>query len=106
MSGGTAALWTMAAATAASTAYAVYSGEKQSSAQNKAQKNAEKQARAQSVAADQELNRANQKAPDTNALLSAAQMAGKQGGSSTLLTGAQGIDPNALNLGKNSLLGQ
>jgi hypothetical protein len=96
----------VAAAAVASTAYAVYSGEKQASAQNKAQKNAQKQAQAQAVQADQEMNRANQKSPDTNALLSAAQMAGKQGGSSTLLTGAQGINPNALNLGKNSLLGQ
>ncbi len=55
--------------------------------------------------ADQDFNRANQRKPDTAAILSAAQQAGKGGASGTMLTGAQGVDPASLTLGKNTLLG-
>ena len=55
--------------------------------------------------ADQDFNRANQRQPDTAAILSAAQQAGKGGASGTMLTGAQGVDPASLTLGKNTLLG-
>ena len=50
--------------------------------------------------------KANQKKPDTMAILSAAQQAGKAGPSGTMLTGPMGVDPNALTLGKTTLLGQ
>lgn len=73
----------------------------QDSAQKQAQVNADKAARE----ADQASNKANQKSPDTAAILSAAEQAGKGGASGTMLTGAQGIDPNALALGKSTLLG-
>lgn len=55
--------------------------------------------------ADQDNNRINQKKPDTSAILAAASQAGKGGVAGTMLTGPQGIDPNALSLGKNTLLG-
>jgi hypothetical protein len=59
----------------------------------------------QMAASEQAINKASQKSPDTSAILSAASQAGKGGASGTMLTGAQGIDPNLLNLGKNTLLG-
>lgn len=97
---------TAAVAAVVGTAYTVYSGERaadaQSSAQNEARANAEKQA----TAADQAQNKANQKKPDTSAILSAAGQAGKAGESSTMLTGPMGVNANQLNLGKNTLLGQ
>ena len=66
-----------------------------------AQANAEKQAKV----ADEQMNQANQKRADPNAALDAALQSGKSGVSSTMLTGAQGIDPNQLSLGKSTLLG-
>ena len=55
--------------------------------------------------ADQDNNRINQKKPDTSAILAAASQAGKGGVAGTMLTGSQGVDPNALSLGKSTLLG-
>lgn len=54
--------------------------------------------------AEQDFNRANQRKPDTLAILSAAQQAGKGGVSGTMLTGPQGVSDSLL-LGKTSLLG-
>lgn len=67
----------------------------------KARRSAEKSARAQQKAAEESVNRANAKAPNIGAALDASLT----GGSSTLLTGPQGVDPNALPLGKSTLLG-
>jgi hypothetical protein len=89
----------------AAVAYTIYSGERSANAQDKAQRLANANALKQEDAASQALNRANQKKPDTMAILSAAQQSGKLGASGTMLTGAQGVDPNALSLGKNTLLG-
>ena len=55
--------------------------------------------------ADQDANRLNQKKPDTAGILAAASQAGKGGVAGTMLTGPQGVDPNALSLGKSTLLG-
>ena len=55
--------------------------------------------------ADQDNNRINQKKPDTSAILAAASQAGQGGVAGTMLTGSQGVDPNALSLGKSTLLG-
>ena len=55
--------------------------------------------------ADQANNKANAKAPDITAMLSANMLAGKSGQSGTMLTGSQGVDPSLLTLGKTSLLG-
>jgi len=90
--------------------------ESQEEAQEQAQANANRQADIadkQAKKAEQQINAANQKRPDTAAILAAAQQAGRAGeqagragASGTMLTGPQGVDPNALALGKNTLLGQ
>ena len=65
----------------------------------------QQQAAAKEKQADEAFNAANRKTPDTNALLTAALAGGKLGGSSTMLTGPGGVDPNKLQLGKTNLLG-
>jgi len=69
---------------------------------NQAKANALKQEKQ----ADQDANRLNQKKPDTSAILAAASQAGKGGVAGTMLTGSQGVAPDALQLGKSTLLGQ
>lgn len=105
MSGGVTATTVMAAASAAGAVASIINGQGQQDAAEKARKQAEANARRQESQAQQDFNRANQKSPDTNALLTAAQQSGKSGASGTMLTGSQGVDPSALNLGKNTLLG-
>lgn len=95
-----------AVAAAASTAYTIYSGERADKEQKKAQNEARANADRQAAAADQAMNKANQKKPDVSAILSAASQSGKAGPSGTMLTGPQGVDPSMLSLGKNTLLGQ
>lgn len=97
---------TAAIAAVAGTAYSVYSGERAADAQASAQKQAKALALKQEKAAEEANNRANQKRADTMSILDSAAQAGRSGASSTMLTGPQGIDPAALTLGKNSLLGQ
>lgn len=77
---------------------------KAASAQEKAMKQAQANADKQAKAAEQAMNAANQKKPDTLAIIEAAQ-SGNSGSSGTMLTGPQGIDPNAMSLGKSTLLG-
>ena len=84
----------------------IYQGEKASSAQKKASAQAQQQAEKQALQAEQDFNKANQKKPNAGALLSANQQAGAAGSSGTMLTGPSGVDPNKLDLGKNTLLGQ
>lgn len=103
MSGATTAL---AVAAVAGTAYSIYSGERAAHAQQKAQSEAKANALKQEKAADEAFNAANRKKPDTMAILDAASQSGKAGASSTMLTGPMGVDPSALTLGKNTLLGQ
>lgn len=55
--------------------------------------------------ADENMNRATQKRPNTAGILSEAQQSGRAGVSGTMLTGSQGVDPSTLNLGRNTLLG-
>lgn len=100
-----AALPIMAVTAAVGTAYSIYSGERASSAQEEGQRKAEANAKKNADLADQANNKANQKRPDTNALMAANEQAAKSGPSGTMLTGTAGIDPNALQLGKNTLLG-
>lgn len=95
-----------AVAAVASTAYTVYSGERAAGAQSSAQNEARANANRQAAAAEQAQNKANQKRPDTSAILSAVGQAGKAGESGTLLTGPAGVGANTLNLGRNTLLGQ
>lgn len=68
-------------------------------AQQQAQQ-AEQQAQREAQQADMQFNRANQRrANDAGTMPGGA-------GNSTLLTGPGGVDPSALTLGKNTLLGQ
>lgn len=90
---------------AVATGYTIYSGERSAKMQEEAQKDAKRAALAQERKADEAMNAANRKQPDTMAILSAAQQAAKGGPSGTMLTGPAGVSPNALQLGKTSLLG-
>lgn len=76
----------------------------------KTAKNAQNQAKEAAATtakqADQAFNKANAKTPDIGALDAANQMQAKGGVGSTMLTGAAGVDPTALTLGKTTLLGQ
>jgi hypothetical protein len=76
----------------------IYQGEKSRKAMERAQ-------RQQSREADQAFNRANPKRPDVAAALARTAMAARGGASSTMSTGPRGVDPNALTLGRASLLG-
>lgn len=87
-------------------AYSAYNSAEQGRKQQSAAKKQQAQANYQASLAEQDMNRANRKQPDTNALLSAAQQSGRAGASGTMLTGAAGIDPSSLTLGRNTLLGQ
>jgi hypothetical protein len=105
MSGGVTAMAVAAGAAVAGTAYSIYSGERQANAQRKAGDAAKTSALKQEKLADEATNKANMKRPDTGAIMDAAMQAGKGGAGSTMLTGPGGIDPSALQLGKNTLLG-
>ena len=59
----------------------------------------------QAAAAEQNINRANRQQPDVGAIAKAAELGSAGGPAGTMLTGPQGVDPNALALGKNTLLG-
>lgn len=103
---------TAAVAAVAGTAYSIYSGERAADKQEEAlaqQKTAQAEATAtakkQQQTAEQNVNRANAKQPDVSSIMSAASQAAKGGAAGTMLTGPTGIDPNALSLGKNTLLG-
>lgn len=103
---------TAAVAAAAGTAYTIYSGERAADAQQAAmrqQQTAQQQSLAQAEKAQQtsqqNINRANQRQPDTMAILSQTGQAAAGGASGTMLTGPMGIDPSQLALGKNTLLG-
>lgn len=93
------------AASAAGAAASVVQGREQASAQKKSAEKAQANAEKTAAAAEQANNRANQKSPNSMAILDAASQASKTGASGTMLTGPQGVDPNALTLGKSTLLG-
>lgn len=91
------------AAAVASTATSIYSAQKQEKQAKSAAAQAQANALKQEQAAQQDFNRANQKNPDTLAILDAATQSGRAGASGTMLTGPQGADPGML--GKTTLLG-
>ena len=96
---------TATVAAVAGTSYAVYSGERAhregQDAMNQAKIN---QAKTESLA-DQAMNKANPKRPNTGAALSSLQQAAAGGPSGTMLTGPSGVDASTLQLGKSTLLG-
>lgn len=96
---------TAAVAAVASVANSVYQGERQSKFQKKSSRQAELNAKKQERDAEQQLNAQTQKRPNTSAMLDAASQNARGGASGTMLTGAQGVDPSMLTLGKNTLLG-
>lgn len=83
----------------------IANAQSQKEAQQDAAKKASDLAKKQAREADIAMNRANQKQPDSAAILSAMNQAGKAGASGTMLTGPQGVDPSAMSLGKSTLLG-
>lgn len=94
-----------AAATLLGAGVSYVNGQQQADAQEDAAKQATANAKRAADQADQANNRANQKVPDIAGSLAANQAAAKGGISGTMLTGAAGIDPTSLTLGKNTLLG-
>ena len=66
---------------------------------------AEQRAQQEQSRAEQEYNRANRQNVDVTSSLDASELSAKQGASGTLLTGNMGVDPNELNLSRNTLLG-
>lgn len=95
----------VATAAVVGTAVAYKNGQDQKQAAEHAAQQARSNAKKQALAADEASNRANQKRANAGEAIDAAIQAGKAGMSGTMLTGPQGIDPNLLNLGKNTLLG-
>lgn len=99
-----------AAATAAGLGYTIASGEdakrKQANAlenQEKAQQQAVNAAQGQRKRSEMAINQANRQTPNVAGIMESASAAG--GSSGTMLTGPTGVDPNALALGKSTLLG-
>jgi hypothetical protein len=72
--------------------------------QSQAQQTALGAAAAESRRASVEQASANREQPNPAAILAAEQQ--RRGGRGTLLTGAGGVDPGSLVLGRNTLLGQ
>ena len=98
------AMWAALALTAASAASSAHSANKQASAQAKATRQAEQQAETQAEAQRQEIRRQSANSADISSILS--QNANNAGmGSSTLLTGAGGVNKNDLTLGGGGTLG-
>lgn len=60
---------------------------------------------AQLKTAEESVNKGSAKRPNSTAMLAATEQAAKAGSSGTMLTGPQGVDPSALSLSKNTLLG-
>lgn len=109
-----AATWAMiGAATAASVT--VYNADKQAKKANEMQQQAQTQAIEQTkIQATATENQAqvqaagrvkNNKSADASSIMADAQARMGGGGGGTMLTGPQGIDPAALSLSKNTLLG-
>ena len=99
-----------AAATAAGVGYSIASGEdakkKQAQAlsrQESAQTQAVNAAQGQRKKSEMAINQANRQTPNVQGIMESASAAGNAAG--TMLTGPTGVDPNALALGKSTLLG-
>lgn len=94
----------LAAAVAGGTGSAVMANQ-QAKAQEGAQNQAAKAAAATAQQQEYANNKANAKTPDISAILQGNANAARGGLSSTMLTGPGGVQPGALSLGKNTLLG-
>ena len=74
---------------------------RQQSAQSQAVTAAERQRQTSEMA----INQANRKKPDVSSIMQAAGESASGGAAGTMLTGPTGVNPNALSLGKTTLLG-
>lgn len=99
-----AAAWVSAAVGAASAVANTYQGNKQARAQRRAANQAEQQARRADEQSRQAMRRQNAQQADVGSILAQNQNEMLSGGS-TLLTGAQGVEQDKLNLGKGNTLG-
>ena len=73
--------------------------------QERAQQQAVNAAQGQRKQSEMAMNRANQQQPNIAGIMESASAASSGGAAGTMLTGPTGVDPNALALGKSSLLG-
>ena len=103
---------TSAIAAVASVGYSIYQGQKQHKQQQKQLKlqeeaniEAKETAKKEADRADIEMNRANRKKADVAAIQSKEDQSALSGPAGTMLTGVQGVDPDKLKLGGNTLLG-
>lgn len=96
-----AAIAAMVASSVAGVAGQVDASRRQKNQAKDATRAAEQQAKEAEKQAEMETNRANQRTANA-----AASAMPNQGLGGTMLTGPQGVDPNALSLGRNTLLGQ
>ena len=101
-----------AAVGAAGVGYSIYQGEvgrklasEAKSKQESAQAQAVTAAERQRLTSQMAINQANRKKPDVSSIMQAAGASASGGASGTMLTGPTGVDPNALSLGKSTLLG-
>lgn len=90
----------------ASVAASAYSANKQANAQKSAANQASDNAAKAATQADQAYNAAHGKVPNVQGIQDNQATAALSGSGSTMLTGAGGVDPSSLTLGKNTLLGQ
>ena len=97
---------------AAGLGYTIASGEdakkKQAQAlsrQESAQAQAVGAAERQRQTSEMAINQANRKKPDVSSIMQAAGESASGGAAGTMLTGPTGVNPNALSLGKTTLLG-
>lgn len=96
--GSAAAVGSLALGMGASTALQVYQGEKARKSQTQAADRARKEA-------DQAFNKANPKRPNPLSMADANAQTMGGGAGSTMLTGAAGVAPAGLQLGRSTLLG-
>ena len=97
---------------AAAVTYTIYSGERAADMQEK-QLNMQREANARNIQmqekadkqAEEAVNKANSKRPDTAAMMAGAEQSAMAGDMSTMLTGAQGVKPEDMMLGRKTLLG-
>ena len=92
--------------------YSIYAGEQQKKQQQKqlamqreANQDAKTRAKEAADRADIETNKANRKRVDVSAIRSKEEQAALSGPAGTMLTGNQGVNPDNLTLGGNTLLG-
>jgi hypothetical protein len=94
-----------AVASAGSAISGIIQGQSAADDQKKANEQAATNAAKQQKLAEDQINKASAKSPNTAGIISEAERAAKGGQSSTMLTGPSGISSDQLTLGKSTLLG-